>query len=100
VACKISTGELRNFYNNDFLAGESRMQEIVAMAAMEQVKAGNPQMIMFVAKTRLGWNETNIVAHVGEVRSVVSSKPLTEAEFEARYLNPPEERESDEDEEA
>ena len=75
------------------------MQEVVATAAMEQVKAGNPQMIMFVAKTRLGWNETNIVAHVGEVRAVVSNKPLTEAEFEARYLNPPEEKD-DEGEEA
>ena len=62
------------------------MAETVASAAMEQVRSGNPQMIMFMAKTRLGWTETNVLEHTGTVNAVVSAKPLSREEFEARYL--------------
>lgn len=86
IAAKISPDELRKYYMEDFHAGQASMQEVVATAAMEQVMAGNPQMIQFMAKTKLGWNETNIVEHIGEVRSVISAVPMTREEFEAKYL--------------
>jgi hypothetical protein len=34
----------------------------------------------------LGWTEANVVEHVGEIRAVVSAKPLSRDEFVAKYL--------------
>ena len=93
IAAQISHAELRKYYIADYNAGQASMQEVVATAAMEQVMAGNPQMIQFMAKTKLGWNETNIVEHIGEVRAVVSAVPLTKEEFAQRYLEQKEEEE-------
>lgn len=93
IAARITLGELNRHYLEEYMAGQAGMQEVVATAAMEQVMAGNPQMIQFVAKTKLGWNETNIVEHVGEVRAVVSAVPLTKEEFAARYLEKSEDSE-------
>lgn len=86
IAARIGANDLRKYYMEEYRAGQATMQEIVASAAMEQVAAGNPQMIQFMAKTKLGWNETNIVEHIGEVRAVVSAVPLTKEEFSKRYL--------------
>lgn len=86
IAARISPNELTKYYAEEFAAGQARMQEVVASAAMEQVMAGNPAMIMYMAKAKLGWTETNVVEHVGEIRAVVSAKPLTREEFEQRYL--------------
>jgi hypothetical protein len=35
----------------------------------------------------LGWSEQQIVEHVGEIRAVVSSKPMSKEEFVQKYLN-------------
>ena len=91
VAARITPDALRKYYLADYHAGQASMQEVVATAAMEQVMAGNPQMIQFMAKTKLGWNETNIVEHIGEVRAVVSAVPLSKEEFSKRYLEQSEE---------
>jgi hypothetical protein len=48
--------------------------------------AGNPQVLMYLGKSKLGWTEANVVEHVGEIRAVVSAKPLSREEFEQRYL--------------
>lgn len=96
IAARITIGELNRHYAEEFMSGQAGMQEVVATAAMEQVMAGNPQMIQFVAKTKLGWNETNVVEHVGEVRAVISAVPLSKEEFAARYL----EKSTEEDEES
>ena len=86
LMCGLSPVELTKWYGEDYDAGQSSMEHVVAAAAMEQVMAGNPQMIMFVAKTKLGWSEHNVVEHVGTVNAVVSARPLSRAEFEAKYL--------------
>lgn len=83
---RISSDELNRLYLKDFELGRKDMAETVASAAMEQVRSGNPQMIMFMAKTRLGWTETNVLEHTGTVNAVVSAKPLSKEEFKARYL--------------
>lgn len=80
---------LKKRYNEDYVAGQGGMEVVVARAAMEQVRAGNPQMIMFVAKTKLGWSEHNVLEHTGTVQAVVSAKPLSKEEFAAKFLNPP-----------
>jgi len=54
---------------------------------MEQAMAGNPQVLMYLGTSKLGWTEANVVEHVGTINAVVSAKPLTRDEFEARYLN-------------
>lgn len=69
------------------------MQEVVARGLMEQAMAGNPQVLMYLGKAKLGWSEANIVEHVGTVNAVVSAKPLSREEFEAKYLNPSAEEE-------
>jgi len=53
---------------------------------MDQALAGNPQVLMYLGKSKLGWTEANVVEHVGEIRAVVSAKPLSREEFEQRYL--------------
>lgn len=82
----IQVGVLDRYYIEHYHKGQTRMQAEVAEAAMQQVKKGNPAMIMFIAKSRLGWTETNVVEHVGEVKAIVSSRPLTKEEFAERYL--------------
>jgi len=84
---RVSVEQLNRNYSEEFELGRKSMSEVVASAAMEQVKAGNPQMIMYMAKTRLGWTEHNVVEHTGTVNAVVSAKPLTREEFEQRYLS-------------
>jgi hypothetical protein len=37
-------------------------------------------------KTKLGWVENQVIEHTGEVRAVVSSKPLSTEEFTQRFL--------------
>lgn len=86
IACRLTPDQLERHYKEEFLLGQAKMQADVAGAAMEQVRKGNPAMIMFIAKSRLGWTETNVVEHVGEIRAVVSNRPLTREEFASKYL--------------
>jgi hypothetical protein len=37
-------------------------------------------------KTKLGWSEQQTLEITGEIRSVVSAKPLTKEEFVQKYL--------------
>jgi hypothetical protein len=73
-------------YGQDFFEGQMGAGRRIAALAMEAAEAGNVPMIMFLCKTRLGWNETSVVEHIGEVRSVVSSQPMSKEEFMRRYL--------------
>lgn len=73
-------------YGEAYLEGQASMQRRLAGLAMEQAEAGNVPMLMYLCKTKLGWNETSVVEHVGEVRTVVSAIPLTREEFARKYL--------------
>lgn len=87
IACRLTPIELTKWYGDEYAAGQAGMQEVVARGLMEQAMAGNPQVLMYLGKAKLGWSEANIVEHVGTVNAVVSAKPLTREEFEKKYLN-------------
>ena len=91
IAAKLSPLELTKWYNEEYLAGQAGMQEVVARGLMEQASAGNAQVLMYLGKSKLGWTENNVVEHVGTINAVVSARPLTKEEFAAKYLNPPDE---------
>ena len=74
-------------YLEDYVTGQMDACRKIAGWAMEAAEAGSVPMIMFLCKTRLGWNETSVVEHIGEVRSVVSSQPMTREEFVKRYID-------------
>ena len=86
IACRLSPVELTKWYGEEYAAGQAGMQEVVARGLMEQAMAGNPQVLMYLGKSKLGWTEANTVEHVGTINAVVSAKPLSRDEFEARYL--------------
>ena len=86
IACRLSPTELTKWYGEEYAAGQAGMQEVVARGLMDQAMAGNPQVLMYLGKSKLGWTEANVVEHVGTINAVVSAKPLTRDEFEARYL--------------
>lgn len=88
IACRLSPTELTKWYGEEYAAGQAGMQEVVARGLMEQAMAGNPQVLMYLGKSKLGWTEANTVEHVGTINAVVSAKPLSRDEFEQKYLNP------------
>jgi len=87
IACRLTLEQLNRHYLDDYGKGQAGMQEVVAWGLMEQAEAGNAQVLMYLGKSKLGWTEANVVEHVGEIRAVVSAKPLTREEFEQKYLN-------------
>jgi hypothetical protein len=87
IAARLSPNELTKWYGEEYAAGQAGMQEVVARGLMEQAMAGNPQVLMYLGKSKLGWTEANVVEHVGTVNAVVSAKPLSREEFERKYLN-------------
>ena len=89
IAAGVTHNELNTKYAKEYALGYASMQEVVARGLMEQAQNGNPQVLMYLGKSKLGWSESNIVEHVGEIRAVVSAKPLTKEEFEKRYLAAP-----------
>ena len=93
IACNITFDTLKKFYREDYNQGAVFQQKRIAALAMEAAESGSVPMIMFLAKTKLGWVETQQIEHIGEVKAVVSAKPLTREEFAARYLNQDEEEE-------
>jgi hypothetical protein len=86
IACRLSPVELTKWYGEEYAAGQAGMQEVVARGLMEQAMAGNPQVLMYLGKSKLGWTEANVIEHVGTINAVVSARPLSREEFEKRYL--------------
>ena len=87
VIIRMGGAKFEELYAKDFYEGQADMQNKIAELAMEQAEAGSVPMIMYLCKAKLGWTETNIVEHVGEVRAVVSSIAITKEEFAQKYLN-------------
>lgn len=86
IAARIGEAVFRKYYLEDFLAGQAEMQRGLASVAVEQAMNGNTPVLLHLLKTKLGWNETQVIEHTGEVRNVVSAKPMTKEEFVQRYL--------------
>ena len=88
IACRLSPVELTKWYGEEYAAGQAGMQEVIARGLMEQAVSGNPQVLMYLGKSKLGWSEANVIEHIGTINAVVSAKPLSRDEFEQKYLNP------------
>jgi len=86
IAARIGEVVFRKYYLEDYLQGQTEMQRGLATVAVEQAMGGNTPVLIHLLKTKLGWNETQVIEHTGEVRSVVSAKPMTKEEFVQRYL--------------
>lgn len=74
------------YYSAEFNAGASEMRKKLAAKAVEEALGGNTALLLHLVKTKLGWVESQVIEHVGEVRAVVSAKPMTAEDFEKRYL--------------
>ena len=83
---------LNKYYLEDYLAGVSEMQRGLATKALEEAMNGNTPILLHLLKTKLGWSEQQIIEHVGEIKAVVSAKPLTKEEFSQKYLTEDEEK--------
>lgn len=86
IAARVTPYILEKYYGEEFAAGESEMRRNLAAVAMSEAMNGNTAVLLHLMKTKLGWNETQLIEHSGEVRSVVSAKPLSKEEFAQKFL--------------
>ena len=86
IACRISQYLLDKYYLEDYLQGVSEMQKSLASVAIAEALNGNTPVLLHLLKTKLGWSEQQVIEHVGEIRAVVSNKPLSKDEFIQKYL--------------
>lgn len=82
----VSMPTFNKYYGEEYDAGLVDMQRNLASMAFEAAKAGSVPMLIHLVKTKLGWNEHTTVEHVGEVRAVVSNRPLSRDEFVKKYI--------------
>jgi hypothetical protein len=87
IAARVSPYILDKYYGEEFSAGEAEMRKGLASVAMAEAMSGNTAILLHLVKTKLGWNETQLIEHSGEVRSVVSAKPLSKEEFIQRFID-------------
>lgn len=86
LAARITPYLLDKYYSEEFLEGQSQMQKGLATVAIAEAMNGNTPILLHLLKTKLGWSEQQTLEITGEIRSVVSAKPLSKEEFVQRYL--------------
>lgn len=86
LAARVSVYILEKYYLDEFLEGQADMQRGLAAKAVSEAMDGNTAILLHLLKTKLGWSEHQTLEISGEIKNVVSSKPLTKAEFIQRYL--------------
>jgi hypothetical protein len=86
LAARISTHLLDKYYLEEYLEGQGTMQKGLASIAVAEAMNGNTPILLHLLKTKLGWSEQHQIEVSGEIRSVVSNKPMTKEEFVAKYL--------------
>ena len=91
LAARISVYLLDKYYLEDYLEGVTEMQRGLASVAIAEAMNGNTPILLHLIKTKLGWSEQQIIEHVGEIRAVVSAKPMSKEEFVQKYLSKDEE---------
>lgn len=87
IAARIGETVFRKYYLEEFLEGQAEMQRGLATVAVAEAMNGNTPILLHLLKTKLGWNETQMIEHTGEVRSVISATPMTKDEFVRKYLS-------------
>lgn len=86
LAARITPYLLDKYYSEEFLEGQSQMQKGLATVAIAEAMNGNTPILLHLLKTKLGWSEQQTLEITGEIRSVVSAKPMSKEEFVAKYL--------------
>lgn len=86
LAARISTHLLDKYYLDEYLDGQGSMQKGLASVAVAEAMNGNTPILLHLLKTKLGWSEQHQIEVSGEVRSVVSNKPMSKEEFIAKYI--------------
>ena len=86
MTARISTYILEKYYLEEYLSGQAEMQKGLASVAISEAMNGNTPVLLHLLKTKLGWSEQHQIEISGEVRSVVSIKPMSKEEFIAKYL--------------
>lgn len=86
ICLNVSMPTFEKYYSDEYKSGTIDMQQSLASMAFEAARAGSIPMLLHLVKTKLQWNEHSTVEHIGEVRAVVSNKPLTRDEFVRKYI--------------
>lgn len=86
LTARVSVYILEKYYLEEFLEGQAEMQKGLAAVAISEAMNGNTPILLHLLKTKLGWSEQHQIEISGEVRSVVSAKPLSKEEFIQKYL--------------
>ena len=86
LAARVSVNILDKYYLEEYLAGQAEMQKGLASVAVAEAMNGNTPILLHLLKTKLGWSEQHQIEISGEVKSVVSNKPMSKEEFVAKYL--------------
>lgn len=86
LAARVSNHILEKYYLEEFLEGQADMQKGLASVAVSEAMNGNTPILLHLLKTKLGWSEQHQIEISGEVKSVVSNKPMSKDEFIAKYL--------------
>jgi hypothetical protein len=86
LAARITPYLLDKYYSEEFLEGQSQMQKGLATVAIAEAMNGNTPILLHLLKTKLGWSEQQTLEITGEIRSVVSAKPMSKEEFVQKYL--------------
>jgi hypothetical protein len=86
LAARVSPYIIEKYYIQEFLEGQASMQRDLAAKALSEAMDGNTAILLHLLKTKLGWSEQQTLEITGEIRNVVSSRPLTKEEFIQRYL--------------
>ena len=87
IASRTSQYILDKYYLQEYLEGVSEMQKGLASVAIQEAMSGNTPILLHLLKTKLGWSEQQVIEHVGEIKAVVSNKPLSKEEFIQKYLD-------------
>lgn len=86
VLTGLSRKQLETTYYEDFERGRVNRKHRAVSKWDEHIENGNWDSLKFQLKTEHGYIEKAQMEYSGEVRAVVSNKPLSTEEFAAKYL--------------
>jgi hypothetical protein len=74
IALIMGCGEttIKKYFQPELSTGVAKANAKVALWAFSLAERGNPTMIIFLCKTRLGWKDKTEVEHTGDVRVVIN----------------------------
>lgn len=67
----IDAKTLRKHYRSELDNGATKANMVVGGALFNKAKGGDTSALIFWAKTRMGWKETNVQENTGETTTVI-----------------------------